>query len=235
MRIKRYDLAIFCLRSLIRFTKNNLPNKEYYEKELAKLIMMGYFSDDLDYQNYESYEAIQTIVDKFILARNRLNEEIKRLEMKNILIERGSKKAVEQPDNELKVEWKYTILMMIRELKKNKEMEQESKRSIVDILKKVKMEDNVLVIRSMTKNNYFFKYHEKVHTIFQSLAVQFSSVSNVLRESFDALKNLQSHDISQDYIEQKTKKSRLSLRSERSQSALTKMKTKDKDKEIMDK
>lgn len=77
MRIKRYDLAIFCLRSLIRFTKNNLPNKEYYEKELAKLIMMGYFSDDLDYQNYESYEAIQNIVDKFILVRNRLNEEIK--------------------------------------------------------------------------------------------------------------------------------------------------------------
>ena len=122
MRIKRYDLAIFCLRSLIRFTKNNLPNKEYYEKELAKLIMMGYFSDDLDYQNYESYEAIQTIVDKFILARNRLNEEIKRLEMKNILIDKGSKKVVEQPDIELRVEWKYTILMMIRELKKNKEM-----------------------------------------------------------------------------------------------------------------
>ena len=75
---------------------------------------MGYFSDDLDYQNYESYEAIQTIVDKFILARNRLNEEIKRLEIKNIMIERGSKKAVEQPDNELKVEWKYTITLMIR-------------------------------------------------------------------------------------------------------------------------
>lgn len=197
--------------------------------------MMGYFSDDLDYQNYESYEAIQTIVDKFILARNRLNEEIKRLEMKNILVEKGSKKVVEQPDNELRVEWKYTILVMIRELKKNKEMEQESKRSIVDILKKVKQEDNTLIIRSMSKNNYFFKYHEKVHNIFQSIAAPFSNLINVLRESFDALKNQQSHDISQDNIESKTKKSRLSLRSERSQSALNKMKTKDKDREIMDK
>lgn len=110
--------------------------------------------------------------------------------MKNILIEKGSKKAVEQPDKELKVEWKYTILMMIREVKKNKEMEQESKLSIVDILKKAKLEDNVLVIRSMAKNNYFFKYHEKVHTIFQSLAVPFSNVSKVLRDSFDALKSL---------------------------------------------
>ena len=114
-------------------------------------------------------------------------------------------------------------------------MEQESKRSIVDILKKVKLEVNLLVIRSMTKNNYFFKYHEKVHNVFQSLAVPFSNVSTLLRESFDALKNLQSQDISQEYIEPKTKKSRLSLKSERSQSALTKMKTKDKDKEIMDK
>lgn len=89
------------------------------------------------------------------------------------MIERGSKKAVEQPDNELKVEWKYTIIMIIKELKKNKEMEQESKRSIVDILKKVKLEENILVIRSMTKNNYFFKYHEKVHTIFHTLALPF--------------------------------------------------------------
>jgi hypothetical protein len=48
---------------------------------------------------------------------------------------------------------------MIKELKKNKEMDMESKRIIVDILINVRNEENVLVIRSMNKNNYFVKYH----------------------------------------------------------------------------
>jgi hypothetical protein len=50
-------------------------------------------------------------------------------------------------------------MLMIKELKKNKEMDMESKHSILNILINVRDEENILVIRSMNKNNYFIKYH----------------------------------------------------------------------------
>jgi hypothetical protein len=68
-------------------------------------------------------------------------------------------------------------------------MDVESKRNIAVILSSVKNEENILVIRSMSKNNYFAKYHEKVHTVFQIFSTPLTHTSKIMRESFEALKH----------------------------------------------
>jgi hypothetical protein len=68
-------------------------------------------------------------------------------------------------------------------------MDYDSKQSIIDILDAMKNEQNILVIRTMIKNNYFVKYHEKVHHCFQVFHNKCFNITSILRESFKTLKD----------------------------------------------
>lgn len=47
-------------------------NRDHYEKELAKLVMIGYFSEEIDFNNYEPFEIIQAIMEQFIIFKNKV-------------------------------------------------------------------------------------------------------------------------------------------------------------------
>ena len=85
--------------------------------------MLGYFNENIDYQNYESLEVLQVIVDKFISFRCKLLDDINRMETQNVLAERQLKKQPEQSEKEVIVEWKSAIVMMTKEMKKNKDID----------------------------------------------------------------------------------------------------------------
>ena len=73
-----------------------------------------------------------------------------------------------------------------------KEIDQEKKKSILKILSQVKDEKNILVIRAMTKNNYFCKYHEKVQQIIKGLSNMLKSGSKIImQDAFLLIKNSQ--------------------------------------------
>lgn len=65
--------------------------------------MLGYFSPDVDFQNFDAYDLLQEIVDKFSKFKSNLNEEITKMQMRSTINEKSTFKAVESTDTELKV------------------------------------------------------------------------------------------------------------------------------------
>jgi hypothetical protein len=77
---------------------------------------------------------------------------------------------------------------MGRETARNKDLDSESKRSILDSLLKMKKEKNMMIIRNMIKNSYFQKQHEKVQHILKNMSnLLKNSVKSLMKYSFNSI------------------------------------------------
>lgn len=83
--------------------------------------MMGHFSEEIDFDNYEPYEVIQAIMEQFIIFTHKVREKMIRKEMENSQM--LSSKKREPTDLEMMLEWKYSLSSMRKGLQRTKDME----------------------------------------------------------------------------------------------------------------
>ena len=66
-------------------------------------------------------------------------------------------------DEELIVEWKYTLISMKKDVLKTKDLTKNNRKEVIEMLSNMQKQKNPVLIRSLTSNNYFQKYHHKTH------------------------------------------------------------------------